>query len=191
MNKNIEAINNKIDDIKSYRAEIIAKSNAEIKDAEEKVKNLEDELTGSIVYIDDIEVYKLKEQELKDARMFLGFLKSRRAKMNQSPLTDDEYRSMTADIREELEILQDKYTPEIQKKLFEVIALMDRYADEADELEEVLNKVYMLREGYTHGYTMGRPVRVACDIAKNHNDKNNVWGRFCSVYYSHWVNRND
>jgi len=185
MNKNIEAINNKLDDIKSYRKDVIEKSKAEIRNTKAKIEHLESTITES----DDIDDYKKTEQEIKDARVYLGFLESRQAKMSKSGLTDDEYNSMCGDIRDEADILQEKYAPEIQKKLFEAVALMDRYADEASELEEVINKAYFLREGILVNVGNGLPVRIACDIANCRNDKNNVWGRFVSVYYTYWNDR--
>lgn len=185
MVKNIEAINNKLDDIKSYRSEVVARSKAEIRATEAKIEDLEATLKESA----DIDEYKEREQELKDARTFLGFLKSRQQSISNQGLTDNEYRSMCSDIREEVEMLQEKYAPAIQKKLYEVVELMDEYAAEAGELEKVLNKAYMLHEGYNN-YINGAFVRVACDIAKCNNDKNNIWGRFASLYFTHYVNRN-
>lgn len=178
MNRNIEAINTRLDTIKAYRDDVIRKSKEDIKNQAEKVARLEADLKEAA----DLEDYKEKQQELKDERACLEFLKAKEAQQKGATLPDDEYKKITAEIREEAELLQEKHAPGMLKKIRELVELMDKYADEAEDLEATINKAYMLHEGF-NTLVAGRHVRTACDI-KNQGTPGGIFAAFVTMYYN-------
>ena len=178
MNKNIEAINTRLDLIDTYRRDVIQKSAREIKEQTAKVEALEAELKNA----EDLEDYKDRQQELKDERACLEFLKTKEAQQKGATIPDDEYKKITAEIREEAELLQEKHAPAMLRKLRELVDLMDKYADEAEDLEAVINKAYMLHEGI-NTCVAGRHVRTACNI-KNQGTPGGMFAAFVTIYYN-------
>ena len=179
MNRNIEEISTRLDTIKAYRDDVIRKSKEDIKKQAEKVAALEADLKDAA----DLEDYKEKQQELKDERACLEFLKAKEAQQKGATLPDDEYKKITATIMEECELLQEKHAPAMIKKVREFVELMDKYADEAEELEETINKAYLLHTG-TNNYVQGRPIRTACEIKKQGNP-GGMFAALVTIYYNH------
>ena len=177
MNRNIEAINTRLDTIKAYRDDVIRKSKENIKTQAEKVARLEAGLKEAA----DLEDYKGKQQELKDERACLEFLKAKEAQQKGATLLDDEYKKITAEILEEAELLQEKHAPGMLKKIRELVELMDKYAEEAEDLEATINKAYMLHEG-VNTLVAGRPIRTACDI-KSQGAPGGMFAAFVTLYY--------
>ena len=180
MTKSTEAINARLDTIAAYRRDVISKSANDIKNQAAKVAALEAEMGEAA----DLEDYKEKQQTLKDERACLEFLKAKEAQQKSMKLPDDEYKKITAEVHEEMELLQEKYAPAMLKKIREFGELMDKYADEADELEEVINKAYMLHEGKVFNMGMGYPVRIACDIKKQ-GTPGGMFAAVVTTYYKH------
>jgi len=179
MNRNIEEISTRLDTIKAYRDDVIRKSKEDIKKQAEKVAALEADLKEAA----DLEDYKEKQQALKDERACLEFLKAKEAQQKGATLPDDEYKKITATIMEECELLQEKHAPGMLKKIRELVELMDKYADEAEDLEATINKAYMLHEGVST-LVAGRPIRTACNI-KSQGTPGGIFAAFVTIYYNH------
>ena len=180
MNKSLEAIEARLEALESYKKDVLKKSAANIAATKAEIDALEAELKDA----DDIDDYKEKQQNLKDARACLEFLKNKEAQQKGSTIPDDEYKKIDKEIREETELLQEKHAPAMLKKVAEIVELLDKYADEADDLERLINKAYMLHEGLNYYTGGGYPIRTACNI-KNHGSQGGIFAAIVTIYYNH------
>lgn len=150
------------------------KERAEI---ENRIKGLEERMENP----NGIEDYKEAAQELRDSKQYLEYLKTASSKVNQGILTETEYKELRENLLAEIREKQEKTAPEIQKKLFEVIALMDEYTAGVKEREDVINRAQALYSPKlrTGSYTRGK-------IREYNPDKFGYWEAFCTMYFQHY-----
>lgn len=177
MNKKIESIDTRLETLKTYREEALRKSNAEKRKLQSEIDALEAELKEA----EDLDAYKSKQQDLKDARACLEFIKNREAQMHGAVLSNDEKKEIMNDLYDEMEIIQEKYAPDIRKKVLEAVELMDKYTAEIRPLEAMANKALKLNKPSCPGQCI-----KACEIANQAPDPRGVWKRFVAIYYSYF-----
>lgn len=177
MNKKIETIDTRLETLKTYREDALKKSTAEKRKLQSEISTLEAELKES----EDLDAYKAKQQDLKDARACLEFIKTREAQMQGAVLSKEEKNDIMSALDEEIEIIQEKYAPEIRKKVLEAVELMDKYTAEIKPLEDMGNKALKLNDPTTPGQYI-----KACEISDQAPDTRGVWARFVTNYYSYF-----
>ena len=177
MNKKIESIDARLETLKTYRDEALKQATAEKRKLQSEIDTLEAELKES----EDLDAYKAKQQDLKDARACLEFIKTREAQMHGAVLNNDEKKDIMNDLYDEMEIIQEKYAPDIKKKVLEAVELMDKYTAEIKPLEAMANKALKLNNPNCPGQCI-----KACEISQQAPDERGVWARFVAIYYSYF-----
>ena len=177
MNKRIESIKARLDELNEQYLNATVKSKADIKESEERIASLEEQIKNA----QDITEYKKTQKAISDERECLNFLMDKKKKCESGILDDVEYKQITGEIKEEVEIIQEKYAPIIQKMLFDVIAKMDEYNAEIKVLEDT-----QYRAKYLHTpHWMTNKTYFASNIGDQTPDKCGWWKKFVFMYFSH------
>ncbi len=176
MKKNIEAISQKLDSLESEANKIGANSRKERADLTDKLKTLEAKQKEP----SSLEEYKAVSQEIRDTRAYLDYLNTTEENAKKGFLSDAEMKEIRESIKAEVDEIQKNTAPDMQKKLFEIIELMDRYTAEVIGYETLLNRASRL-----HSPRFVAGVSHLCsDIAETNPDKVGYWAQFVYMYYS-------
>lgn len=150
MKKAVDNIRARIEAREASKEEKLSSFRNGIKLTEAKIEAI----TAELEEVDDPEKYKSLSDELKEEKLSLNALQIgyKRSQADGSFLPKEDYKEILNGLQSELDSIQAEHAPKIDKKLSELIALMDEYADEADELQDLANRAHKL---YSRG---GNPI---------------------------------
>lgn len=158
-----------------YRS-ITSKSKNERREALAKIDALREAQKNP----DSLEQYCDISGDIKNLENYLAVLDAKEKAANNGMLTAAEYKDMSNFLVCEIREKQEQAAPKIQKKLDEVIKLMDEYTEEVQEYEQLITR---LRRLYTPKFS--RAAHFANEISDINPDKIGWFSRFVYMYYSH------
>lgn len=143
-------MNKSISDIKSYLDRKEAERNELVKNGKAKLAEAENKLSELIAKRDlttDTDEYLRLSKEIKDTESVIGFLKNRANTMNNGSaayISKEELASFNREIDSAINKLQEAKAPEIRAEIDKLVKLMDSYADEAEELDKLKERLYRI-----------------------------------------------
>ena len=139
----------KIDNIKSRIESLEANKETKINEVSNNKKLTQTKLATLQAELDETEDpmrYKDISAEITDCKTNLMLLERSidRTKADGFFLSRDEYKELLSELRSELSELQEEHAPKIEKKISELVAVMDSYSEEAEELQDLANRTHRL-----------------------------------------------
>ena len=148
MKNTIENIKTTIETKSAERAEILKKSQADLKKAGETLTALNAQLEQA----QDLDEYERIKAKIKEAENTLDFCNKRVAQAKGVIISDAEYREMQQQLDAEVDKIKVKHAPKVQKAIADLVAAMDAYTAEANEIEDIREKAHSLN---TKGANLG------------------------------------
>lgn len=141
MKWNTETITARLDEIENTRRIKKAKFDHELKESRAKLANLDTALSEA----EDPEEYKRILHDKNEAEMYIDFL-TRRTKDARpgDDVNHDEYRDIQSWLLEQVENDQKEYAPKIEKKLSELLNLLEEYYSKTTATETVRDRACMV-----------------------------------------------
>ena len=177
MKKEIEQINAILEEREAEARAAIKFKRQERAELEEKIRKLEKQKESGINNLDD---YKAVCEELRTAREYINYMDAKSNTPGQKLITELEYKAMNKQITAEAAAIQAETAPIIEKKLNELIELMDAYTDKISELETVAD-----RASRAHCPYSSAGARYCNGIDKYKSSPLEWFNRFVYMYYSY------
>lgn len=153
------------------------------KSKEEKatIENKIAELESALEMPETLEEYKSISEELKENRQYLRYLEAKKNTLENSAITKEERQAILKDLKKELLRIQEEAAPEMQKKLFEIVELMQEYDRKAKPIQDLANRAQSLDKSSWNPQVVWKST-----ISEINNDKNNLWGHFVYWFYKYF-----
>lgn len=139
-------------DLKACRAEFerrqaehkaaVSKSRKEIQEAQAVLTALNEQLEQA----QELPEYEKTRAAIKEQEAKLAFLNKRAAQADKQLLSDPEFRNIRAQADAEMQKLQEQFAPQINKKLSELVELLDKYTDAGHEIEAITAEARQLNK---------------------------------------------
>ncbi len=132
-----ETITARLNEIENARREKKVKFDTELKESRAKLANLETALSEA----EDPDEYKRILREKNEAETYIDFL-TRRTKGGKKydDVSNDEYKDMQSFLLDQMEKTQTEYAPKIEKKLSELLNVLEEYYSKANTSENVRDR---------------------------------------------------
>ena len=129
--------------------------------------------------------YRDITKQINDKAEYIEYLDRRAKQTNERPaLSRDEYGEIDIELTTENRRLTDAAAGQILKKYDELMQLMEPYAEQANELQKVLNKAQEAHFGRRAGGHFWHT------LEDKRPDKNSFFGKFCRAYFDFYAGRN-
>ena len=112
-----------------------------LKKEREQIKAKIEQLQAQKDNPESLEDYKAVNREIEESKAYIDYLERKAAQAKAGgAITADEYNAIKAAAYSEIKAIQADAAPEIQKHLFEAVALMEKYTAEIAPLDSMVNK---------------------------------------------------
>lgn len=173
----VETIGAQLDAKEQERENIIRQGKEERENITNKIAALKAKLSAP----ESLEDYKATAQELRDTEEYLNYITTASANASTCYLSDSDYRTMRAQILEEISEKQEQAAQEIQAKLFEVIDLMEAYTADISAHDALIGRAMKLNNP-----KLANTPFNADKIYNNNPDKLGYWHAFCNMFFTHY-----
>lgn len=173
----METIGAQIDAKEQERDKIIREGKEQREELKSKIAALNEKLK----HPESLEDYKVTAQDLRDTEQYLNYITTASANASTCFLSDSDYRTIRAQVLEEIGKKQEQAAPEIQAKLFEVIDLMEAYVADISALDALINRAARLNN--PRGLNSVYSANKICDT---NPDKYGYWHAFCAMFFNHY-----
>lgn len=173
----LETIGAQIDAKEQERDKIIKEGKEQREELKSKIAALKEKLN----HPESLEDYKVTAQELRDTEQYFNYISTASANASTCFLSDSDYRTIRAQVLEEIGEKQEQAAPEIQAKLFEVIDLMEAYTADISALDALINRAARLNNP-----RILNTVYSANTICNTNPDKYGYWYAFCAMFFNQY-----
>lgn len=176
MKRKVDSVRKFVTNKEKEKTDTLKELKQKIEDAK---KNIE-ELSAKLEFITDTREYIQTKNFIRDSQDYIQFISKKMDTYADSVVSKEDYRANMELINEDQSALKEEYAPKLEKKVYELVAVMDEYFDQYGEdlklrqrLCEVSNK------------KLTAPVVDSLNIADMTSDKFYYFHEFIKAYYNH------
>ena len=140
MDKKIEQIKKTIESKESERDNLLRNGTHDLNEAQNKLSALQAKREAS----DNTEEYISLTREITDTEAGIEFLNRKLQQIKSGLIEKSELKTINDSIEAEMVVLQDKTFSEFNAELMKLVSMMDKYADEAEELDKLKERAGIL-----------------------------------------------